>query len=84
MPVHMPSTLNTRRGLMPHINEACRVHTHDVVQHTPATQRGRRFLPASRKLTDTNVFGKNRQFRGWALKPLAPLIGLTQCLFSGT
>jgi hypothetical protein len=40
MPVHMPSTLGTRRGLMPHIDEACRVHTHDVVQHTPATQRG--------------------------------------------
>jgi hypothetical protein len=36
----MPSTLDTRRGLMPHIDEACRVHTHDVVQHTPATQRG--------------------------------------------
>ena len=32
--------LDTRRGLMPHIDEACRVHTHDVVQHTPATQRG--------------------------------------------
>jgi hypothetical protein len=40
MPVHMPSTLGTRRGLMPHNDEACRVHTHDVVQHTPATQRG--------------------------------------------
>ena len=50
MPVHMPSTLDTRRGLMPHIDEACRVHTHDVVQHTPATQRGPA-LP-SRKLTD--------------------------------
>ena len=36
----LPSTLGTRRGLMPHNDEACRVHTHDVVQHTPATQRG--------------------------------------------
>ena len=59
--------LDTRRGLMPHIDEACRLHTHDVVQHTPATQRGpARSLPATRKLTDTNVFGKNQLFR-WLL-----------------
>jgi hypothetical protein len=27
-------------GLMPHIDEACTVRTHDVVQHTTVTQRG--------------------------------------------